>query len=69
MKNKMAYKLSAYFSITLVLFLIVISFLFVMLFRSHIIYFYKSDMQKEASSIAYSISEYLNESGGLNEVY
>lgn len=64
MKNKMAYKLSAYFSITLVLFLIVISFLFVMLFRSHIISFYKADMQKEASSIAYSISEYLNESGG-----
>ncbi|MFA5342088.1 MAG: HAMP domain-containing sensor histidine kinase [Clostridia bacterium] len=64
MKNKMAVKLASYFFVTLLLFFLVISVLFITLFRNHIINFYKADMIKQAQSISQNITEYMSESGG-----
>ena len=66
MKNKMAVKLASYFFITLLLFFLVISVLFITLFRNHIIDFYKSDMLTQAEAMADNLTEYMGQTGGWN---
>ena len=66
MKNKMAVKLASYFFITLLLFFLVISVLFITLFRNHIIDFYKSDMLTQAETMADNLTEYMGQTGGWN---
>lgn len=59
MKNKIALKLTAYFSVTLVLFSIIIGIVFITLFRSNTIDSYKTDLEKRAVSMADKLSGYV----------
>ncbi|PKM85011.1 MAG: two-component sensor histidine kinase [Firmicutes bacterium HGW-Firmicutes-11] len=63
MKNRIAWKLTVYFAVTLLLFAVVIGGVFSSLFKSHTIDLYKSDMEKRAVAIATSLSEYMSGSG------
>lgn len=57
MKNKIAVKLTLYFSAVLLLFAIIIGSVFMTLFKSHTIELYKTDMEKRAVTIAATLSE------------
>jgi signal transduction histidine kinase len=63
MKNRIAWKLTVYFAVTLLLFAVVIGGVFSSLFKSHTIDLYKSDMEKRAVAIATSLSEYMSGAG------
>ncbi len=62
MKNKIAFKLTLYFSAALLLFSIIIGSVFISLFKNHTIQLYKADLEKRAVTIATTLSEYT--SGG-----
>lgn len=67
MKNKIAFKLTMYFSAALLLFSIIIGSVFMTLFKSHTMELHKSDLQKRAVTMAGTLSEYMsgtNNSGG-----
>ena len=59
MKNKIAAKLIAYFSVALLLFSLIIGSMFLTLFRKHTMEFHKTDMEKRASAIVSTISQFL----------
>jgi signal transduction histidine kinase len=59
MKNKIAFKLTLYFSTALIIFSLIIGGVFVGLFRNHTIELHKMDMEKRASAIADTLSEFL----------
>ncbi len=62
MKNKIAVNLTLYFSAVLLLFSVIIGSVFMMLFRSHTIELYKTDLEKRAVTIAATLSETFSES-------
>lgn len=57
MRNKIAFKLTMYFSAALVLFSLIIGSVFMTLFRNHTIELHKIDLEKRASAIAGTLSE------------
>lgn len=65
MNNKIAVKLTAYFSIALLLFSFIIGVVFINLFRNNAISIHKADLEKRATTISQTISE-LSEGKGLN---
>lgn len=70
MKNKIAYKLIKYFTLSLLLFSVIIGSLFMTFFRAYTVDMYKSDMKKRAVEISNNLSNYLsdsyNPSNGMN---
>ncbi len=64
MKNKIAFKLTLYFSAALLIFSLIIGSVFVGLFRNHTIELHKMDMEKRASAIADTLSEFLSGGSG-----
>ncbi len=64
MKNRIALKLTLYFSAVIVLFSVIIGGIFMVLFRSHTIELYKTDLEKRALSIAATLSEVPRENTG-----
>jgi signal transduction histidine kinase len=60
MKNKIALRLTLYFSMALLLFAILIGGLFMMLFRANTIEMYKADLEKRATVITSTLSEYMS---------
>lgn len=60
MKNKIAFKLTLYFSAALFLFSLIIGGVFITLFKEHTVKIQKSDMEKRASTIAGTLSSYLD---------
>lgn len=65
MKYRIANKLTVYFSITLLLFSILIGSVFMVLFRNHTIALQKSDLEKRSIAIAATLSEFMS-SGSSN---
>ncbi|MGD9569178.1 MAG: ATP-binding protein [Sedimentibacter sp.] len=65
MKNKIAVKLTTYFSAALLIFSLVIGFVFLSLFKNNAINLHKRELENRALSIAETISE-LTEGTGLN---
>lgn len=63
MKNKIAVKLTLYFSAVLLVFAIIIGSVFMALFKSHTIELYKTDLEKRAVTIAATLSEAFGETG------
>ena len=66
MKNKIAFKLTLYFSAALLLFSLIIGGLFLTLFKSHTMELYKTDMEKRAATIAETLSGYMGKEGGVS---
>jgi len=64
MNNRIALKLTLYFSAVILLFSVIIGGIFMVLFRSHTIELYKTDLEKRALSIAATLSEVYGENGG-----
>ena len=60
MKNKIAFKLTMYFSAALLLFSIIIGSVFMTLFRNHTMELQKADLQKRAVTMAGTLSEYMS---------
>jgi signal transduction histidine kinase len=60
MKNKMAFKLTLYFSATLVLFSIIIGSVFMILFRNHSMTLQKNELEKRAVKMAATLSEFMD---------
>ncbi|MBK5262515.1 MAG: two-component sensor histidine kinase, partial [Peptostreptococcaceae bacterium] len=60
MKNKIAVRLTLYFSIALLLFSIIIGGLFMMLFKANTIEMYKADLEKRATVITGTLSEFMS---------
>ncbi len=70
MKNRIAIKLTIYFSIILLLFSLVIGGIFTLLFRNHAIEIYKTDLEKKATVISSSLSGYMsNDTSGQHRGY
>lgn len=65
MKNKIAVKLMLYFFIILLLFSVVISSVFIALFKNHTVEVYKNDMEKRAVAISETLSKYISTSGNV----
>lgn len=65
MKNKIAFKLTIYFSIALLLFSIIIGSVFMMLFRNHTIELHKSDLEDRAITMASNLSENMSSNSGM----
>lgn len=65
MKNKIAVKLTAYFSAALLIFSVIIGFVFMSLFKNNAISIHKKNLENRALTIAETISE-LTEGAGLN---
>ncbi len=65
MKNKIAFKLTVYFSAALIMFAIIIGIIFVSLFKNNAVNLHKTEMENRALTIADTISE-LTEGSGLN---
>ena len=63
MKNKIAFRLTLYFSAALLIFSIVIGGVFMMLFKAHTIELQKTEMEKRAITIAETVSELLGDWG------
>jgi hypothetical protein len=63
MKNKIAFKLTMYFSAALLLFSIIIGSVFMTLFKNHTIELQKADLEKRAVTMANTLSEFM---GGAN---
>lgn len=76
MKNKIAFKLTLYFSLSLLLFSLIIGSVFMTLFKNQTVQLHKVDMEKRATSIAGTLSTLIsnsnaaatqgNEAGGTN---
>jgi len=60
MKNKIAVRLTLYFSVALLLFSLIIGAVFLFLFQANTVELYKADMEKRATTIASTLSEYMN---------
>lgn len=60
MKNKIAFKLTMYFSAALLLFSIIIGSIFMALFRNHTIELHKIDLEKRGTAIAGTLSEFMS---------
>lgn len=60
MKNKIALKLTVYFSLTLLLFSLIIGSVFMALFKSQTVKLHKDDMEKRATSIASTLSSLIS---------
>lgn len=60
MKNKIAVKLSLYFSAVLLALAIIVGMLFILLFQNYTLSAHKKDMATRAGSIALAFSEYLS---------
>jgi len=60
MKNKIAFKLTMYFSAALLLFSIIIGSVFMALFRNHTIELHKIDLEKRGTAIAGTLSEFMS---------
>lgn len=65
MNNKIAVKLTAYFSVALLLFSLIIGVIFMSLFKNNAVSTHKKDLENRALTIAGTISE-LSEGDGLN---
>lgn len=65
MKNKIAVKLTAYFSAALIIFSLIIGAVFMSLFKNNAINIHKKELENRALTIAETISE-LTEGSGLN---
>ncbi len=63
MKNKIAFRLTLYFSVALVIFSVVIGGVFMMLFKAHTIELQKEEMEKRAITIAETVSNLLDDWG------
>lgn len=63
MKNKIALKLTLYFSAVLLLFAVIIGAVFITLFRAHTFKNHTSDMDARAVSIAAALSDYMGDLG------
>lgn len=64
MKNKIALKLTLYFSAALFLFAVIIGVLFITIFRDHTIDEHRNDMEERAETIAAALSDYMGASNG-----
>lgn len=64
--NKIAIKLTTYFSITLLLFSVIIGSLFMTLFKNNTMEIYKNDLENRAVTIAETLSGYMSNSGNVN---
>ena len=66
MKNKIVVKLATYFAAALIVFAVIISGIFLLLFRSSTIELHKSELEQRAVKISETLSAYLsgNSSGG-----
>ncbi len=64
MKNRIAFKLTMYFSAALLLFSIIIGSVFMTLFKSHTMELHKTDLQNRAVSMAGTLSEYMSGTNG-----
>jgi signal transduction histidine kinase len=60
MKNKIALRLTGYFSAALLLFSLVIGLVFITMFRQHTITVQKAELQRRAVAIAATLSDYMN---------
>lgn len=66
-KNRIAIKLTSYFTAALLVFSIIIGSVFIVLFRNHTIKLHKAELEKRASSISDTLSGFmLSNSGGKN---
>ncbi|MBK5247047.1 MAG: two-component sensor histidine kinase, partial [Peptostreptococcaceae bacterium] len=65
MKNKIAIRLTLYFSIALLLFSIIIGGLFMMLFKANTIEMYKMDLEKRATVITSTLSEFMSSNASI----
>lgn len=69
MKNRIALKLFLYFSISLLLFSIIIGGVFMTLFKNHTLRLQKSDLEKRSVTMAATLSEYMSgESSGISMI-
>ncbi len=60
LKSRIAQKLSLYFAMALLIFSVIISSVFMFLFRSYTVNIHKTDLQTRAASIATTLSDYMN---------
>lgn len=58
MKNKIAFKLTLYFSVALLLFSIIIGSVFMTLFKNHTMALHRTDLEKRAVTMAETLSEF-----------
>ena len=58
LKSRIAKKLSVYFMASLLIFSVMISSFFIMLFRNHVLNMHKDELQKRAESIAETLSDF-----------
>ena len=72
MKSKIALRLTLYFSIALLLFSIIIGAVFMMLFKANAVAMYKADLEKRATTITSTLSEFMGSnatsSGGIGNI-
>lgn len=67
MKHRIVYKLTAYFTIALLLFAIIVGGTFMLLFRNYTIDLHKSDLEARAVKIASTLSTYMSDNAGGSE--
>ncbi|WP_070000939.1 sensor histidine kinase [Cellulosilyticum sp. I15G10I2] len=60
MKNKIAFKLTLYFSAVLLLFSIIIGSVFITLFKRHTMALHKTDLEERAVTMASTLSSFIN---------
>lgn len=63
MKNKIAFKLTMYFSVILLLFSIIIGSVFMALFKKHTLELSKEDLEKRAVNMADTLSDFMGSTG------
>jgi signal transduction histidine kinase len=63
-KNKIALKLFLYFTVSLLVFSIIIGSVFTVLFKKHTIQVHKMELEKRAASIASTLSEFMTANDG-----
>lgn len=63
MKNKIAIKLTLYFSTILLLFSVIIGSVFMTLFKNHTLELHKTDLEKRAVTMAGTLSDFMSGSG------
>lgn len=64
MRSKIAYRLIVYFSVTLLLFSLIIGGVFMTLFKAHTIDLQKTELENKAITMAATVSELIDESRG-----
>ena len=64
MKNKIAVKLTLYFAMALIIFALIISGIFVMLFRANTIELHKIELEQRAVKISETLSSFMNSNVG-----